>query len=91
MAHLHQIDHCIDILRQVVQCNGDVGIFTRSWLKNDKLSYPDFHVWHKCRKLDPIMEFSRANEINVEPPKPTDAVELLHPPCENATLEEYCP
>ncbi|EAU30959.1 conserved hypothetical protein [Aspergillus terreus NIH2624] len=31
------IDHCIDMLRQVVQCQGDAGIVTSSWVEG----FPD--------------------------------------------------
>ncbi|PYH63537.1 oxidase ustYa family protein [Aspergillus vadensis CBS 113365] len=54
MIRAHTADHCIDILRQVVQCNGDAGVLTRSWVKGNNKSQPDFGTWHKCRKIQPL-------------------------------------
>ncbi|PYI13245.1 hypothetical protein BO99DRAFT_485957 [Aspergillus violaceofuscus CBS 115571] len=85
------VDHCIDMLRQVIQCNGDVGVVTRSWIKGRAISYPDFSVWHKCRKLEPIAEYSKAHEIDTEPIKLPDSLELPEPPCTNAAPDEVCP
>lgn len=85
------LDHCIDMLRQVIQCNGDVGVVTRSWLKGRSISYPDFNVWHRCRKIGPILEFSKANEIHAEPTRSPDSLDLDQPPCTNARPGEICP
>ncbi|PYH40701.1 oxidase ustYa family protein [Aspergillus saccharolyticus JOP 1030-1] len=85
------VDHCIDLLRQVIQCGGDVGVVTRSWVKGRRISYPDFNVWHKCRKLDPILRYSEANDIDTEPVRRSDSLELLEPPCTNAAPDEACP
>ncbi|RAH63528.1 hypothetical protein BO85DRAFT_495449 [Aspergillus piperis CBS 112811] len=85
------VDHCIDMLRQVIQCNGDVGVVTRSWVKGRQINYPDFSVWHKCRRLEPIMEYAKANEIESEPVRSPDALELSQPPCTNAPPDEICP
>ncbi|OJJ96394.1 hypothetical protein ASPACDRAFT_1859603 [Aspergillus aculeatus ATCC 16872] len=85
------VDHCIDMLRQVIQCNGDVGVVTRSWVKGRALSYPDFSVWHKCRKLEPMAQYSQAHEIDTEPTKFPDSLELTQPPCTNAAPDEVCP
>ncbi|KAJ5735310.1 uncharacterized protein N7483_000435 [Penicillium malachiteum] len=89
-VRLH-IDHCIDILRQVIQCNGDVGVVTRSWVKGRTINYPDFNVWHKCRKLEPILQYAMEHEIEAEPVKNSDSVELSEPPCTNAAPGEVCP
>ncbi|RAH48910.1 oxidase ustYa family protein [Aspergillus brunneoviolaceus CBS 621.78] len=85
------VDHCIDMLRQVIQCNGDVGVVTRSWVKGRALSYPDFSVWHKCRKLEPIAQYSKAHEIDTEPTKLADSLELSEPPCTDAAPDQICP
>ncbi|KAL2221995.1 hypothetical protein M432DRAFT_601161 [Thermoascus aurantiacus ATCC 26904] len=85
------VDHCIDMLRQVIQCNGDVGIVTSSWVKGFSGSYPDFSTWHKCRKFQPLMDYTAKHEVDGELVMPEDALQLTHPPCENATPEEICP
>ncbi|KAL2011330.1 hypothetical protein VTN00DRAFT_4048 [Thermoascus crustaceus] len=85
------IDHCIDMLRQVVQCNGDVGIVTSSWVKGHDGPYPDFSVWHKCRRWQPLMDYTVKHKVDHDLVMADDAFVLPHPPCQNATPEEVCP
>lgn len=48
------IDHCLDILRQAIQCYGDTTFITFDWMKNRSTPYPNFYTRHKCRKLGPL-------------------------------------
>ncbi|KAH8123821.1 hypothetical protein FP744_10000864 [Trichoderma asperellum] len=50
------VDHCIDMLRQVLSCNADVGLITYNWVEHYGI-FPDFSTQHKCRKLDNIIKW----------------------------------
>ncbi|KAI1126956.1 hypothetical protein F5Y10DRAFT_266668 [Nemania abortiva] len=74
------IDHCIDMLRQALLCQGDVGIVTYNWVKPWG-PYPDFSTHHKCRKLDNIIAWADKNPVPDHDPEPgEDAVYLPGPP-----------
>jgi hypothetical protein len=47
-------DHCIELLRQFVVCQGDVGLYTFQWLEQYPTPYPKFSTWHQCRNSDSI-------------------------------------
>lgn len=39
---LMHVDHCIDMLRQVLMCNADTGVVTFSWVSCELYKYPPF-------------------------------------------------
>ncbi|KAF3385022.1 hypothetical protein F1880_001844 [Penicillium rolfsii] len=53
VVRLH-LDHCIELLRQFVVCQGDVGLYTFQWLEHYPTPYPKFSTWHQCRNTDSI-------------------------------------
>ncbi|KAI1444276.1 hypothetical protein F5Y02DRAFT_428051 [Annulohypoxylon stygium] len=74
------IDHCIEMLRETLLCQGDVGIITYNWVKPWGI-YPDFSTEHKCRKLDKIMEWADKNALPADDPEPDEnTVYLSEPP-----------
>lgn len=74
------VDHCIDMLRQVVSCNADVGLVTFNWVKGFGLT-PDFSTQHKCRKLDNIIKWVDTHQSASGPPAlRKDSVWLSQPP-----------
>ncbi|KAI0100721.1 hypothetical protein F4776DRAFT_676446 [Hypoxylon sp. NC0597] len=74
------IDHCIEMLREVLLCQGDVGIITYNWVKPWGI-YPDFSTEHKCRKLDKIVAWADKHVLPDEDPEPDeDTVYLPGPP-----------
>ncbi|OTA65064.1 hypothetical protein K449DRAFT_420806 [Hypoxylon sp. EC38] len=74
------IDHCIEMLREVLLCQGDVGIITYNWVKPWGI-YPDFSTEHKCRKLDKIVAWADKHALPDEDPEPDeDTVYLPGPP-----------
>ena len=81
----HQIyltDHCIDMLRQKITCDGDVGIITQDWVAQRTKPWPNFNTWHKCRNFDGIIEWNmRMNAPNYgETLTRPDDIEGLDPP-----------
>lgn len=55
-VRLH-VDHCIDMLRQVLMCQADVGIVPFYWVKGQGPS-EDFSTTHKCRKFDKVINWA---------------------------------
>ncbi len=80
--------HCLDILRQVLMCNPDVGVLGQVWWQPDDETNPmpfvDFNTKHRCRDYEAVRVWAEAHqlppekEINMsrfyEMPKPGDAV-----------------
>ena len=77
----HNLDHCIDMLRQKIMCDGDVGAITFNWLSDRDTPSPDFSTWHKCRNFDGIMEWALTNGLPEGPAlkKPAGVVGLRTP------------
>ncbi|QMW45716.1 hypothetical protein AFCA_009803 [Aspergillus flavus] len=74
------VDHCIDMLRQVLMCQADVGIVTYNWVHPWGL-YPDFSTEHKCRKFDKIVEWADKHALPDDDPEPdSETVWLSGPP-----------
>jgi hypothetical protein len=74
------VDHCIDMLRQVLLCNADVGIVTNNWVKGFGM-YPDFSTLHKCRKIEPIVAWADRHFSDLgEPLSEPTTVWLESPP-----------
>ncbi|KAK0636392.1 hypothetical protein B0T17DRAFT_571227, partial [Bombardia bombarda] len=60
---LEHVDHCLDLLRQVVMCHGDVSLQTFGWRDDYRWPWPNFEVQHTCRKWEKIQEWSKENSI----------------------------
>lgn len=55
---LEHADHCVDMLRQVLMCHGDVSIQTYEWIDDYRWPWPRFHTEHECRNWDAITEWA---------------------------------
>ncbi|CEJ86499.1 hypothetical protein VHEMI04123 [[Torrubiella] hemipterigena] len=62
------LDHCVEILRQVLSCNGDAGLITYHWVKGNPTTYPDFNTWHQCRDAEAILAWSKQREAPIKVP-----------------------
>ncbi|KAL1960637.1 hypothetical protein VTO42DRAFT_7216 [Malbranchea cinnamomea] len=61
---IDHIDHCIDILRQVITCKADTTLITfrpRGLLDVD----PDFEATHSCANFGRIHRWAKVREINM--------------------------
>ncbi|KAK4090038.1 hypothetical protein Purlil1_5664 [Purpureocillium lilacinum] len=56
------LDHCLEIIRQVISCQGDTGLITFHWVQGNPVAYPDFNTWHQCRDPEEILAWSKARE-----------------------------
>ncbi|PCG89450.1 hypothetical protein PENOC_106480 [Penicillium occitanis (nom. inval.)] len=62
------LDHCIEMLRQTLMCNADIGIIVHEWVEHYPRPYPNFNTWHQCRNFDDIMDWIRGRHIPQKPP-----------------------
>ncbi|KAH6666765.1 tat pathway signal sequence [Halenospora varia] len=56
-------DHCIDLLRQVLMCRGDISLLTYSWIDGYRRPWPEYSVDHTCHNWDNLMEWASENYI----------------------------
>lgn len=59
------LDHCIEMLRQVLMCNADVGPITFDWVAGLDVPFPNFSTLHKCRDVDKVYEWYDEHAINL--------------------------
>ncbi|KAI4271112.1 MAG: hypothetical protein L6R38_006932 [Xanthoria sp. 2 TBL-2021] len=82
MVRTH-VDHCIEILRQKLTCDADVGVITYNWVAVRDLPWPNFNVLHKCRNFDGVVEWSKKHNApydGVPVKKPSWVKGLENPP-----------
>lgn len=76
------IDHCVEILRQVLNCHADTGLITYHWVEGNPVAYPDFNTWHQCRNPEDVLAWSKAREadISTRPKKGLNVIEMPSAP-----------
>ncbi|KAI7475361.1 hypothetical protein KC351_g10143 [Hortaea werneckii] len=61
------VDHCVDYLRQVVQCQGDVTPLAYHWNAELQTGFPEFGATHTCRNFEMIDEWALARTMYLGP------------------------
>lgn len=56
-------DHCIEVLRQNIQCNADIGLFTFYMIPDDPLAWPELNSKHVCRNFDGVRKWALDNSV----------------------------
>ncbi|RFU74822.1 hypothetical protein TARUN_7446 [Trichoderma arundinaceum] len=60
------VAHCIDMLRQVIQCKPDLGVFGQYWVTDKSQgvdgSFVDFNTDHKCIDWEPVQKWVQAHQ-----------------------------
>ena len=56
-------DYCIEMLRQNIMCNADVGIIPHHWIKQSPDPFANFNSWHKCRDIGAVEKWIEENAI----------------------------
>ena len=75
------LDHCIEMLRQKLMCDADVGVITHSWVSRRETPWPDFNVRHNCRNFEGVVEWSeKHNAPKRETRRPSNIAGLDPPP-----------
>ncbi|KAI0879014.1 hypothetical protein GGS24DRAFT_276867 [Hypoxylon argillaceum] len=57
------MDHCIEMLRQVIMCSADLHIITYDWVDHVDYPWPDFSINRQCRNWDDVMEWVRQRKV----------------------------
>ncbi|KAK1993874.1 hypothetical protein LX36DRAFT_585434, partial [Colletotrichum falcatum] len=60
---LEHVDHCIDMIRQVLMCHGDLSVQTYTWIDDYRWPWPNFQIEHMCRKWDLVMDWAEHHYI----------------------------
>ncbi|KAG0159721.1 hypothetical protein PDIDSM_7245 [Penicillium digitatum] len=82
VSNMDHVDHCIDMLRQIVMCRGDIALTTYKWIPNYSLPWPDFGLAHECRNWERIDNWASKRAIDVN-----DYSLIVHPELGPAFLE----
>ncbi|KAK0753503.1 hypothetical protein B0T18DRAFT_312488, partial [Schizothecium vesticola] len=57
------IDHCIEMLRQVLMCSSDLGIITYNFVSFRPEAWPDFNTVHQCRDVEKVVNWYHDREL----------------------------
>ncbi|KAH8894150.1 hypothetical protein GQ53DRAFT_821252 [Thozetella sp. PMI_491] len=57
-GHHTHLDHCIDALRQTIQCHGDITPLPKYVDEETGHEFTDFHQYHTCRDFDMLREWA---------------------------------
>ncbi|KAH8806642.1 hypothetical protein DL96DRAFT_1686347 [Flagelloscypha sp. PMI_526] len=60
------LSHCIDILRQGVQCASDISPFGYTWVEEKQEMLLQLHVVHSCRNFEKLKEWALPREIRIQ-------------------------
>ncbi|CAG8951422.1 hypothetical protein HYFRA_00007338 [Hymenoscyphus fraxineus] len=50
--------HCIEMLRQVLECRSDSQLILFHWVQGWEGPVPDFNTWHRCRNPDTVLDWA---------------------------------
>ncbi|TDZ21045.1 Cyclochlorotine biosynthesis protein O [Colletotrichum orbiculare MAFF 240422] len=59
----NHLDHCVDILRQNLQCTSDLGVLTYAWVDGRDDPWPDFSTQHKCRNFEKVVDWGNKRTV----------------------------
>ncbi|PQE17838.1 tat pathway signal sequence protein [Rutstroemia sp. NJR-2017a WRK4] len=68
------VDHCIEMLRQVIMCKADTALMTYEWLPDFPGPWPNFGIQHECVDWERLDKWSQDRSIDV-----FDPIYLQHP------------
>ena len=58
------VAHCLDILRQQLMCQVDIGVLGQVWVHpTDPEPFVDFHTVHKCRDFEAIRKWAEERQL----------------------------
>ncbi|KAK4079917.1 hypothetical protein Trihar35433_1022 [Trichoderma harzianum] len=75
-----RVDHCIEILRQKLECDRDTGLVLYDWVKGRKAPTANFNVARMCYDWEPVEKWAQSHEVNDFPKKPKNVVQLSRIP-----------
>lgn len=62
-SHHEHFDHCIDLLREVLMCHGDVSLHTYGWKDEYPRPWPTMQTTHQCRNWDELVKWSKDRAV----------------------------
>lgn len=55
-------DHCIDHLREILMCHGDIAVHTYEWGESTRYPLMKQKTLHECRKWEPIVAWAKQHD-----------------------------
>ena len=59
------VNHCVDILRQVIMCQPDTGVLGQYWVE-DVGPFVDFRTKHKCKNFEELRDWVMDHQVSEE-------------------------
>ncbi|KAG2148152.1 uncharacterized protein EDB93DRAFT_1250210 [Suillus bovinus] len=59
------LDHCIELLRQVIMCRGEVTMITYDWVEGVKDPFPNFNIPHRCRNFEKAWDWVVEHQVPI--------------------------
>jgi len=79
--------HCLDVLRQQLMCQVDIGVLGQIWVHPEKPEpFVDFHTVHRCRDFEAIRKWAEERQMPAIEDLPNDW--YLVPPKEGDVYAE---
>ena len=63
---MRNLDHCIETLRETVQCNMDLTPVPHIWSKEKGMYLADTQLVHTCRNFDRLAEWQDSKQMTLE-------------------------
>ncbi|KAG4422698.1 hypothetical protein IFR04_004176 [Cadophora malorum] len=63
------VNHCIEMLRQVIMYKADTALMTYEWLPDFPGPWPNFGIQHECVNWEKIDNWSKKRSIDIFEPK----------------------
>lgn len=60
------VNHCVDILRQVIMCQPDTGVFGQYWVEEIEEPFVDFRTNHMCKNVEDMIGWVLENQVSEE-------------------------
>jgi hypothetical protein len=71
-----RVDHCVDIIRQKLECDRDTTLVTYNWVKGKRGPVANFNVARRCRAWEEMERWAEEHRVEVMPEKSRGVVEL---------------
>jgi hypothetical protein len=73
------VDHCIEMLRQVLMCSADLHLIVYDWVEQVHHPWPDFGTDHMCRDYARVHDWVEKRTAKTGSPngllqRPADAI-----------------
>jgi len=62
------VDHCIEMLRQVLMCNADLHVIVYDWVAEVDYPWADFGTNYQCRDYQKVYDWGKENSVKTDAP-----------------------